>query len=103
VRRKGKYVNDTLPRRKNAEEWAIEIERRIDRGKPPLAANSSEQRRFEDLIRRHREDLREWGSGSAAQTLQALLFSSKDLGDRIAAPELLSSSAGQSLFPRIEP
>jgi len=37
VRRKGKYVNDTFLRRKDAEEWALEIKRRIDRGEPPLA------------------------------------------------------------------
>ena len=34
VRRKGKYVNDAFVRRKDAEEWAIEVERRIDRGEP---------------------------------------------------------------------
>jgi len=31
VRRKGKYVNETFLRRKDAEEWAIDFERRIDR------------------------------------------------------------------------
>jgi len=34
VRRKGKYVNNTFLRRKDAEEWALETERRIDRGEP---------------------------------------------------------------------
>jgi hypothetical protein len=31
LRRKGKYVNETFVRRKDAEEWALDIERRIDR------------------------------------------------------------------------
>ena len=34
VRRKGKYVNETFRRRKDAEEWALDIERRIDRQEP---------------------------------------------------------------------
>jgi hypothetical protein len=29
VRRKGKYVGESFLRRKDAEEWALEIERRI--------------------------------------------------------------------------
>lgn len=61
VRRKGRYVNDTFRRRKDAEDWALEVERRIDRGEPSLAASSREQRAFGDLIRLHREDLREVG------------------------------------------
>jgi hypothetical protein len=37
VRRKGKHVNETFLRRKDAEEWALETERRIDRGQPTVA------------------------------------------------------------------
>ncbi len=37
VRRKGKYVNAVFLRREDAEEWALEVERRIDRGEPALA------------------------------------------------------------------
>ena len=32
VRRKGRYVSETFRRRKDADEWALDIERRIDRG-----------------------------------------------------------------------
>ncbi|MGJ0392681.1 MAG: hypothetical protein ACR650_07975 [Methylocystis sp.] len=32
VRRKGKYVNESFLRRRDAEEWALDVERRIDRG-----------------------------------------------------------------------
>lgn len=58
VRRKGKYVNDTFLRRKDAKEGALEIERRIDRGEPLLAPSCRELRKFGDLDRLHRDDLR---------------------------------------------
>jgi integrase len=61
VRRKGKYVNETFLRRKDAEEWALEVERRIDRGEPALARSSRDARTFGDLIKLHREDLQEVG------------------------------------------
>jgi hypothetical protein len=32
VRRKGRYASDTFLRRGDGEEWALEIERAIDRG-----------------------------------------------------------------------
>ena len=57
VRRKGKYVNDTFLRRKDAEEWALEVERRIDRGEPAMARASRDAKTFGDLIKLHREDL----------------------------------------------
>ena len=50
VRRKGKYVNETFLRRKDAEEWALEIERRIDRGEAALARSSRDTKTFGDLI-----------------------------------------------------
>ena len=31
VRRKGKYVNNTFLRRKDAEEWALQTEQRVER------------------------------------------------------------------------
>jgi hypothetical protein len=57
VRRKGKYVNETFLRRKDAEEWALEVERRIDRGEPAIARGSRDAKTFGDLIKLHREDL----------------------------------------------
>jgi hypothetical protein len=47
VRRKGKYVNDTFLRRKDAEERALEVERRVDRGEP--SSGYREARTFGDL------------------------------------------------------
>jgi integrase len=74
VRRKGKYVNDTFLRRKDAEEWALEIERRIDRGEPPLAVSSRELRRFGDLVRLHRDDLQEVGKRIGRSKNASLTF-----------------------------
>ena len=34
VRRKSEYVANTFVRRRDAEEWAIDVERSIDRGSP---------------------------------------------------------------------
>jgi hypothetical protein len=46
VRLKGKYVNETFLRRKDAEEWALEIERRIDRGESAIARTSRHTKTF---------------------------------------------------------
>jgi len=51
IRRKGKYVNNTFLRVKDSEEWALETERRIDRGEPTSGFRDS--RTFGDIIRRH--------------------------------------------------
>jgi hypothetical protein len=74
VRRKGKYVNETFLRRKDAEEWALETERRIDRGEPTMAQRSRDAKTVGDLIQLHRDDLQEVGnrigrSKSASLTL----------------------------------
>ncbi len=47
VRRKGKDVNNTFLRRKDAEEWALGAERRIDRGEPTIRCR--EAKTFSDL------------------------------------------------------
>jgi hypothetical protein len=61
VRRKGKYVNETFLRRKNAEEWGIDIERRIDRQEPTTTRKSRDVQLFGDLVALHRQDLEEVG------------------------------------------
>lgn len=40
VRRKGQYLNETFLRRKDAEEWALDMERRIDRQEPAVTRKS---------------------------------------------------------------
>ncbi len=45
VRRNGKYVNESFLRRRDAEEWALDIERRIDRGGLRQGAREGSPRR----------------------------------------------------------
>jgi hypothetical protein len=58
VRRKGKYFNETFQHRKNAEECAPDIERRINR-REPATTWSREAKLVGDLITLHRRDLEE--------------------------------------------
>ncbi len=61
VRRKGRYIGETFRRRKDAEEWALETERRIDRGQTPLSRARIDPTRLEDLIDLHLLDMKEVG------------------------------------------
>jgi hypothetical protein len=61
VRRKTRYVAETFRRRKDGEEWALDMERNIDRNgssKPRVVQNV---RTFGDLIDLHDEDMCEVG------------------------------------------
>ena len=87
MRRKGKYVNETFLRRKDAEEWALEVERRIDRGEPAFARSSRDAKTIGDLIRLHREDLREVGKRIGRSKAASLAFLEHRLG-RLRIPEL---------------
>jgi hypothetical protein len=65
VRRKTRYVAETFRRRKDGEEWALDMERNIDRNgssKPRVVRNVGT---FGDLIDLHDEDMREVGKRSA--------------------------------------
>lgn len=85
VRRKGKYVNNTFLRRKDAEEWALETERRIDRGEPSIAYR--EARTFGDLVQLHRSDLQEVGKRIGRSKTASLTFLELRLG-RLRLSEL---------------
>ena len=87
VRRKGKYVNETFLRRKDAEEWALEVERRIDRGESALSRSSRDAKTFGDLIKLHREDLQEVGKRIGRSKSASLAFLEHRLG-RLRLPEL---------------
>jgi hypothetical protein len=87
VRRKGKYVNETLLRRKDAEEWALEVERRIDRGEPAIARGSRDAKTFGDLIKLHREDLQGVGKRIGRSKGVSPTFLEHRLG-RLRIPEL---------------
>jgi hypothetical protein len=76
VRRKSEYVANTFVRRRDAEEWAIDVERSIDRGSPIRRSKSREQPRiFADLIALHLDDLAQVGKPvrrSKSMVLKAL-------------------------------
>lgn len=61
IRRKGHYVNETSLRRKEAEERALDMERRIDRQEPTVTRRSRDAKRFRDLVALHRQDMAEVG------------------------------------------
>jgi integrase len=61
VRRKTRYVAETFRRRKDGEEWALEMERNIDRNGSSKPRVVRDVRTFGDLIDLHDEDMREVG------------------------------------------
>ncbi len=61
VRRKGRYVSETFRRRRDGEEWALDIERRIDRGEAPTTRSHSDPTLFEHLVEMHLADMLEVG------------------------------------------
>jgi integrase len=79
IRRKGKYVNETFLRRKDAEEWALDIERRIDR-QEPATTRSRGAKLFADLIAVHRKDLEEVGKKIGRSKAASLTFLDRRLG-----------------------
>ena len=87
VRRKGKYVNDTFLRRKDAAEWALDVERRIDRGESPTLRNCSDAKTFGDLVRLHRDDLQEVSKRIGRSKAASLAFLERKLG-RLQLPEV---------------
>jgi integrase len=87
VRRKGKYVNETFLRRKDAEEWALDIERRIDRQEPAIARRARDAKLFKDLIALHRHDLEEVGKRIGRSKTASLIFLDQRLG-HLRLPEL---------------
>ncbi len=87
VRRKGKYVNETFLRRKDAGAWALEIERRIDRGEPAAAQRSRGAKTIGDLIGLHRNDLQEVGKRIGRSKAASLTLLEHRLG-RLRISEL---------------
>jgi integrase len=78
VRRKTRYVAETFRRRKDGEEWALEMERNIDRNGSSKPRALQKVRTFGDLIDLHDQDMREVGNPprrSKAAVLEALKVS----------------------------
>lgn len=61
VRRKGTYISETFKRRKDAEEWTLETERRIDRGESVSTKRPANISTFGNLIDLHIADMHEVG------------------------------------------
>ncbi len=61
VRRKGQYASATFRRKAEAERWALETERRIDRGEDVALSNAHDATTFGELLDIHLDDLREVG------------------------------------------
>ena len=75
VRRKTRYVAETFRRRKDGEEWALEMERNIDRNGSSKPRALRNVRTFGDLIDLHDQDMHEVGRPprrSKAAVLEAL-------------------------------
>ena len=74
-------------RRKDAEEWGIDIERRIDRQEPTTARQSRDVQLFGDLIALHRQDLEEVGKDIGRSKTASLIFLD-ERGGQLRLPEL---------------
>ena len=59
VRRKGCYLTETFRRHRDAEGWALEMERRIDQGETPKARTTATPTTFGHLIDLHLRDMAE--------------------------------------------
>jgi hypothetical protein len=80
VRRKNRYVSESFRRRKDGEDWALDMERNIDRIGSPKPRAAVHARTFGDLVDLHVEDMHEVGRPprrSKAAVLEAL---KEDLG-----------------------
>nr|WP_249793535.1 hypothetical protein [Bradyrhizobium cenepequi] len=61
VRRKNRYVSETFRRRKDGEDWALYMERNIDRSGSPKPRAAVQAKTFGDIIDLHIEDMHEVG------------------------------------------
>jgi hypothetical protein len=99
IRRKGKYVNETFLRRKDAEEWALDIERRIDR-QEPATSRAREAKLFGDLIALHCQDLEEVGKKIGRSKDASLKFLDERLDISVWANSIASVSSSSEKSAR---
>jgi hypothetical protein len=84
VRRKTRYVAETFRRRKDAEEWALEMERNIDRNGSSKPRALRNVRTFGDLIDLHDQDMREVGKPCAYRKSNPAILMVQSAQDRAA-------------------
>jgi hypothetical protein len=59
VRRKGRYANETFVRHEDAKSWALDSERKIDRGETPVPSKIARLQTFGELVDLHISDMKE--------------------------------------------
>ena len=87
VRRKTRYVTETFRRRKDGEEWALEMERNIDRNGLSKPRALGKLRTRGDLIGLHDQDMREVGK-PPRRSKAAVMESLKDARGTVKLPRL---------------
>lgn len=80
VRRRGRYAAETFRRKKDADSWALEIERRFDRGEELVAKRPAVARTFGDLIDVHIKDMMEVGKAPRRSKAYSLEMLKRQLG-----------------------
>jgi hypothetical protein len=80
VRRKGKYISNTFRRRADADTWALDTERNIDKGFYPKAIIPSSVKTFGEIIDLRVQDMLEVGKKSGDPKTRCLNRSSLNSG-----------------------
>ena len=88
VRRKNRYVAETFHRRKDGEEWALDMECNIDRNGSPKPRTAVKARTFGDIIDLHVQDMHEVGRPPRRS--------------KAAVMEALKESLGSVKLPRLD-
>jgi integrase len=88
VRRKNRYVAETFRRRKDGEEWALDMECNIDRSGSPKPRTAVKARTFGDIIDLHVQDMHEVGRPPRRS--------------KAAVMEALKESLGSVKLPRLD-
>jgi integrase len=82
VRRKGRAVSECFIRYEDAKRWAVDAERRIDRGETPTTSRIAKLRTFGDLIDLHIEDMKDVGRAPGRSKDATLDMLKRELGRR---------------------
>jgi hypothetical protein len=87
VRSKNRYVAETFRRRKDGEDWALDMERNIDRSGSPKPRAAIRARTFGDLIDLHVEDMQEVGR-LPRRSMAAVLGALKEALGTVKLPQV---------------
>jgi hypothetical protein len=84
---KGEICQRDISPPKDADEWGIDIERRIDRQEPTTTHKSRDVQLFGDFVTLHRQDLEEVRKDIGRSKTSSLIFLDERLG-HVRLPEL---------------